>query len=166
MEAAANVAPAPTICLRDIEELVLRAIGFSIRCVRSTGEAHERFKRRRENDGGFPQRGQEQFAFWRVDQHDFRRLSAPSSVRASTDVAKKELEATLPYYHFDLVNTKTMTDEGGADLHDDIEAMDSADSLARRILDERPDLKHRHYVILVTNDEGDEVLRLPLEVIH
>jgi hypothetical protein len=87
-------------------------------------------------------------------------------VRASAKLAETAPEVTLPYYHFDLVNTKTITDEGGADLHDDIEAMDSADLLARRILDERPDLKHRHYVILVTNDEGDEILRLPLEVIH
>jgi hypothetical protein len=44
--------------------------------------------------------------------------------------------------------------------------MDSADTLARRILDERPDLKSRHYSILVTNQDGDEVCRLPFEIIH
>ena len=31
---------------------------------------------------------------------------------------------------------------------------------------ERPDLRKRYYAILVTNDEGDEVCRLPLEIIH
>ena len=72
----------------------------------------------------------------------------------------------MPYYHFDLVNTKTITDEGGAELHDDIEAMDAADFRARRILDEQPELKDRHYAIVVTNDEGEEILRLPLETIH
>ena len=71
----------------------------------------------------------------------------------------------MPLYHFDLVNTKTSLDEGGAELHDDIEAMDSADLIARRILDQQPDLEDRHYSILVTNEDGEEVLRLPLEII-
>jgi hypothetical protein len=72
----------------------------------------------------------------------------------------------MPLYHFDLVNWKTIADQGRADLSDDIAAMDSADAIARRLLGERPDLKKRYYAILVTNDEGDEVCRLPLDVIH
>jgi hypothetical protein len=72
----------------------------------------------------------------------------------------------MPHYHFDLVNTKTITDEGGAELSDDIAAMDSADRIARRLLGERPDLKNRHYSILVTNEDGDEICRLPLDIIH
>jgi hypothetical protein len=75
-------------------------------------------------------------------------------------------ESTMPRYHFDLVNTKTITDQGGAELRDDIEAIDSADALARRILDEQPDLKSRHYSILVTNEDGDEICRLPFDIIH
>ena len=75
-------------------------------------------------------------------------------------------ESEMPLYHFDLVNTKTVTDEGGAVLSDDIAAMDSADAIARRVLGERPELKHRHYCILVTNEEGDEICRLPLDIIH
>jgi hypothetical protein len=75
-------------------------------------------------------------------------------------------ESTMPRYHFDLVNTRTITDQGGADLRDDIAAMDSADELARRILDERPELKSRHYAILVTNQDGDEICRLPFDIIH
>ena len=33
----------------------------------------------------------------------------------------------MPLYHFDLINTTTVTDAGGADLAGDIEAMDTAD---------------------------------------
>ena len=33
-------------------------------------------------------------------------------------------------------------------------------------LKERPELKNRHFFILVTNEDGDEIVRLPLEVIH
>ena len=90
---------------------------------------------------------------WRAD------FSKPRKVGMSP-------ESTMPRYHFDLVNTKTITDQGGAELLDDIEAIDSADALARRILDEQPDLKSRHYSILVTNEDGDEICRLPFDIIH
>jgi hypothetical protein len=76
------------------------------------------------------------------------------------------LEGNMPFYHFDLVNTKTIIDQGGAELHDDVEAMDSADAIARRILNTRPDLRKRHFSILITNEHGHEVCRLPLAVIH
>jgi hypothetical protein len=72
----------------------------------------------------------------------------------------------MPLYHFDLVNTKTVADQGGAELTDDIAAMDSADNIARRVLCERPELKNRHYAIVVTNEDGDEICRLPLDIIH
>ena len=72
----------------------------------------------------------------------------------------------MPLYHFDLVNWKGIVDAGGADLTDDIEAMNSADVIARRLLERLPKLKNRHYAVLVTNEEGDEVCRLPLDVVH
>jgi len=72
----------------------------------------------------------------------------------------------MPHYRFDLVNWKSVTDQGGADLSNDIEAMDSADAIARRLLCERPDLRKRYYAILVTNDVGEEVCRLPLEIVN
>jgi uncharacterized protein DUF6894 len=72
----------------------------------------------------------------------------------------------MPLYHFDLVNWKAVVDAGGADLDNDIAAMNSADLIARRLLERVPDLKNRHYAVLVTNEEGDEVCRLPLDVVH
>jgi hypothetical protein len=64
------------------------------------------------------------------------------------------------------VNWKTIADQGGRDLSDDIAAMDSAEAIARRLVGSQPDLKNRHYSILVTDEDGDEVCRLPLDVVH
>jgi hypothetical protein len=72
----------------------------------------------------------------------------------------------MPLYHFDLVNWKAIVDAGGADLADDIEAMNSADMIARRLLHRMPQLKNQRYAVLVTDEEGDEVCRLPLDVVH
>ena len=52
-------------------------------------------------------------------------------------------EARMPLYHFDLVNWKAIVDAGGADLSDDIEAMNSADMIARRLIERLPHLKNR-----------------------
>jgi hypothetical protein len=76
------------------------------------------------------------------------------------------MEDQVPLYHFNLVNTRTVSDQGGAELDDDIEAMDSADAIARRILNERPELRSQHYSILVTDERGKEIFRMPLEIIH
>lgn len=72
----------------------------------------------------------------------------------------------MPLYHFDLVNTKVHLDVGDADLPDDIEAMDTADDIARRVLKEQPETTNRHYAILVTDEEGEEICRLPLDIVH
>ncbi|WP_407153899.1 DUF6894 family protein [Bradyrhizobium sp. STM 3557] len=72
----------------------------------------------------------------------------------------------MPFYHFDLIDSRTVADEGGAELPDDIVAMDSADALARRLLGERPDLRNRDFSVLVTNDDGDEICRIPLDILH
>jgi hypothetical protein len=72
----------------------------------------------------------------------------------------------MPRYHFDLVDSKTVADEGGAEVSDDTKAMDVAEQLARRLILERPELKNRHYSILVSNEDGEEVCRVPLDIIH
>lgn len=72
----------------------------------------------------------------------------------------------MPRYHFDLVDSKTVVDEGGAELPDDIDALDVAEEIAKRLLEERPELKGRHFYILVTNEDGEEIGRMPLDVLH
>jgi hypothetical protein len=72
----------------------------------------------------------------------------------------------MPKYHFDLVDSKTIADEGGAEVGDDSKAVDIAEQIARRLLKERPELKDKHYSILVSNEDGEEVCRVPLDVIH
>jgi hypothetical protein len=68
-------------------------------------------------------------------------------------------------YHFDLVDSKTVADEGGAEVSDDIKAMDIAKEIARRLLLERHELKNRQYSILVSNENGEEVCRVPLDIV-
>jgi hypothetical protein len=68
-------------------------------------------------------------------------------------------------YHFDLVDSKTVADEGGAEVSDDIKAMDIAKEIARRLLLERPEVKNRQYSILVSNENGEEVCRVPLDIV-
>jgi hypothetical protein len=72
----------------------------------------------------------------------------------------------MPLYNFDLVNWKAIVDAGDADLADDIQAIDSADKIARGLIRRLPHLKNKHYAVLVTNEDGDEVCRLPLDVLH
>lgn len=69
-------------------------------------------------------------------------------------------------YHFDLVDSKTVADEGGAELPDDIKALDVAEEIARRLLKQRPELEGRRFSILVTNQDGEEIGRLPLAILH
>jgi hypothetical protein len=72
----------------------------------------------------------------------------------------------MPRYHFDLIDSKTVADEGGTDVSDDIQAMDVAEGIARRLIQERPELKNRHFAILVSNEDGEEVCRVQLDTIH
>lgn len=72
----------------------------------------------------------------------------------------------MPRYHFDLIDSKIVADEGGTDVSDDIQAMDVAEGIARRLIQERPELKNRHFAILVSNEDGEEVCRVQLDTIH
>ena len=69
-------------------------------------------------------------------------------------------------YHFGLIDSKTVADVGGIQVSDNIKAMDVAEEHARRLVRECPELKNWHYSILVSNEEGKEVCRAPLDVIH
>jgi hypothetical protein len=69
----------------------------------------------------------------------------------------------MPRYHFDLVDHKTVEDHGSQALADDITAADVADELARRVHDVRPELRNKGCAILVTDAEGREVHRAPID---
>ena len=72
----------------------------------------------------------------------------------------------MPLYHFDLVNEKINLDAGDAELPDDIEAMDCADLIARRVMKEQPEARDRNYAILVSNEDGEEICCMPLAILH
>jgi hypothetical protein len=79
------------------------------------------------------------------------------------EIQRRAPRKIMPRYHFDLVESKTVADEGGAEVSDDIKAMDIAEEIARRLLLERPELKNRQYSILVSNEDGEEAV--PLDII-
>ena len=72
----------------------------------------------------------------------------------------------MPLYHFDLVDFRTIVDEEGQELPDDAAAIDVAYAIARRLRIERPELRNQKFVILVTNEDGEEICRIPLDVLH
>jgi hypothetical protein len=72
----------------------------------------------------------------------------------------------MPHYHFDLVDPKTIADEGGAEALDDIRAMDVAEEIVRRLRLAHPELKNGNYAISVSNEDGEEVCRVPIDIIH
>lgn len=72
----------------------------------------------------------------------------------------------MPRYHFDLVDSKTIADEGGAELPDDVKALDVAEEIARQLLKERPELEGRRFSVLITNQDGEEIGRVPLDILH
>lgn len=73
----------------------------------------------------------------------------------------KTARSRVPRYHFDLVDSKTVADEGGAELPDDIKALDVAEEIARRLLKERPELEGR-FLVLVTSQDDEEIGRVPV----
>ena len=58
----------------------------------------------------------------------------------------------MPRYHFGLIDSKTVADVGGIQVSDNIKAVDVAEEHARRLVRECPELKNRHYSILVSNE--------------
>ena len=86
------------------------------------------------------------------------------------NIVEQETTATcsveMPRYHFDLVDSKTVADEDGQDLPDDVSAMEMAETIAERLRGERPELRNRHFAILVSSQDGEEVGRVPLDTLH
>jgi hypothetical protein len=72
----------------------------------------------------------------------------------------------MPRYHFDLVDSKTVAHERGQDLPDDAMAEEVAKEIAARLRDERPELRGRNFAILVTNQDGDRICRVPIDLVQ
>jgi hypothetical protein len=66
-------------------------------------------------------------------------------------------------YHFDLVDTNTVTEARGAILDDDNQARKVAMKLAEDVREQRPELVGQGYEVLVRNESGDEILRAAID---
>ncbi|MDN5001514.1 DUF6894 family protein [Bradyrhizobium sp. GCM10027634] len=66
-------------------------------------------------------------------------------------------------YHFDLVDTNSVTDAGGALLADDDQARNVARDLAQEVRETRPQLVGRGYGISVRAANGAEVFRVEID---
>jgi len=72
----------------------------------------------------------------------------------------------MPFYQFDLTNNESVAAERDVELPGDVEAMDSADVVSRQLIAVYPELRSQNYARLVTNEEGDEICRVPLALLH
>ena len=66
-------------------------------------------------------------------------------------------------YHFDLVDTNSVTDVNGAILHDDAQANKVAHELAHEVREGRPELIGHGYEILVRTEHGEEISRVAID---
>ena len=69
----------------------------------------------------------------------------------------------MPRYHFDLIDSTTVADQGGQLLEDESMAIEVADRLAQELSVVRPELRSKGYKVLVTNADGERVHEAPLD---
>jgi hypothetical protein len=69
----------------------------------------------------------------------------------------------MPRYNFSLVDSQTVSDQGGQVLQDDSQAVVVAEQLAQQLSDLRPELLGQQFAILVRDEHGEEVHRAPLD---
>jgi hypothetical protein len=69
----------------------------------------------------------------------------------------------MPRYHFSLVDSTTVEDQGGRILADDAMATDVANRLASQLREIRPELIGKNYAIVVTSADGRELHRAALD---
>ncbi|MGX9945122.1 DUF6894 family protein [Bradyrhizobium denitrificans] len=65
-----------------------------------------------------------------------------------------------------MTNNEWVAAERDVELPGDVEAMDSADVVSRQLIAVYPELRSQNYARLVTNEEGDEICRVPLALLH
>ena len=66
-------------------------------------------------------------------------------------------------YHFDLLNTDSVTDAGGSLLDNDDQAKKIAHDLVKDVRGLRPELVGHGYEVVVRDDAGAEILRKPID---
>jgi hypothetical protein len=71
----------------------------------------------------------------------------------------------MPYFYFDLVIGGEARDQGSMILEDLAAASDRADQLADELYIVKPELRSRDGAIRVTDNEGRELYRTPLDAL-
>ena len=71
----------------------------------------------------------------------------------------------MPYFSFDLVIGEIFKNQGIMILEDTEIAIDKADSLAEEICVARPQLRFRGYAVRITDRDGTELYRTPVDQI-
>ena len=69
----------------------------------------------------------------------------------------------MPYFYLDLTIGEEFEDQGSMILENIAVAADRADQLADELHIVRPELRSRHCVIRVTNGDGNELYRTPID---
>jgi hypothetical protein len=69
----------------------------------------------------------------------------------------------MPRYHFHLVDSETVADKGGHELLDNATAERVAKQLAERLRGDLPQLRNRNFAIVVTDEDGERVFRIPID---
>src|SRR5215216_1883991 len=69
----------------------------------------------------------------------------------------------MPRYHFHLVDSQTVADKGGHELPDNATAERVAKQLGERLRGDLPQLRNRNFAIVVTDEEGERVCRIPID---
>ena len=66
-------------------------------------------------------------------------------------------------YHFDLIDTNSVTDAGGSLLENDDQARKVAHDLIKDVRHTRPELMGHGYEVVVRDDAGEEILRKSID---
>jgi hypothetical protein len=95
---------------------------------------------------------------------DFTRRTARSGEAASARCHFFESERSpMPRYHFHLIDSQTVADKGGHELPDNATAERVAKQLGERLRGDLPQLRNRNFAIVVTDEEGERVCRIPID---
>jgi hypothetical protein len=70
----------------------------------------------------------------------------------------------VPRYHFHLIDWETLADEGGQELPDNATAERVAKQLAERLRGDLPQLRNCNFAIVVTDEAGERVCRIPIDL--